>query len=60
MTALTENDRAALREAVELIRTVVKRHPDEVTGPLLSAVSVAVQGIDNVQRYLEVLAEENV
>lgn len=51
--ALTENDRAALREAAELAKTVVKRHPAEFSGPIMVVLQALVHDVDLLTRMLE-------
>lgn len=50
---LTENDRAALLEAAELAKTVVKRHPAEYSGPIGVVLQALVHDVDLLTRMLE-------
>lgn len=51
--ALDEHDWAALREAENLIRDVPRRHPHEVSIPVITAMQVCIHDIDVLRRYLE-------
>ena len=51
---LTPTDLSEFREAVRLIRAVIDRHPRELTGPIITAVELAVHDIGVVERYLGV------
>lgn len=53
LTALTIDDRHALFQAAELVRSVATRHPLEMSGPILLAVQACVHDIDVLGRYLE-------
>jgi len=57
MSALTDEDRDDLDVAITLIKRVVARHPCEVTGPLLTAVSVAVHDVKVIELYLGAIGE---
>lgn len=50
---LPDHDRAALAEATALIRDVEHRHPLDLSGPIITAASVAVQDIARLGRMLE-------
>jgi F0F1-type ATP synthase delta subunit len=52
-TTLSDHDRAALHEAEDLVRTVVRRHPQETNGQILTAVELVVHQIEAVTKYLE-------
>lgn len=51
-TPLSANDLAALHESAELVKTVVKRHPAELTGPIMVALQALVHDVDVITRML--------
>lgn len=51
-TPLSENDKIALHEAAELARAVVKRHPAELSGPIMVALQALVHDVDVLTRML--------
>lgn len=51
---LTANDKAALHEAAELAKTVVQRHPMEMTGQIMIVLQALVHDIDHLTHLLEV------
>lgn len=54
--ALTDNDRAALHEAAELAKTVVARHPHELTGPIVTVLQALVHDVDVLTRLLDAVS----
>lgn len=55
---LTDDDRAEFQQAIELIQSIVSRHPAEATAPLLVALQIAVHDIHVVQKYLAAVNTE--
>jgi len=53
---LPDHDRAALVEAAALILDVQRRHPLDLSGPIIIAASVAVQDIERFRRMLEAVS----
>ncbi len=49
---LTDNDRAALREAAALAKDVVDRHPAELTGQIMVALQALIHDVEVLTRYL--------
>lgn len=52
MSALTEHDQACLKEALNLIGDVLRRHSRELNGPILSAVEVVSHDVALVERMI--------
>lgn len=50
---LSPNDIAALTEAAELVKAVVKRHPMETTGPILSVLATLVHDVAILTHLLD-------
>jgi hypothetical protein len=50
---LDNHDVAALQEAASLIQDVPRRHPRQLSGPILTAVQTCVHNITALRRYLE-------
>lgn len=46
---LTDNDHAALHEAVELVRDVLDRHPHEMTAPILARFNQLVRDVRAIE-----------
>ena len=53
LAKLTQHDRAALLEAAALIQDVQSRHPLQLSGPIITAASLAVHDIELFGRLLE-------
>lgn len=53
LSRLTEHDRSALLEAAALIKDVQGRHPLQLSGPIITAASLAVHDIELFGRLLE-------
>ncbi len=53
LNRLTDNDRAALHEAAELAKTVVSRHPMEMSGPIVTVLQALVHDVDVLTRMLD-------
>lgn len=53
MPRITDSDRSDLREAVELARTVVHRHPMEITGPIVTVLAAVERDVAVLTHLLE-------